>query len=242
MTPTPPEVDTIVFDILGTLVDHDGAVRAAVSALVPDADEGRVDDLAGLWHGHVSGEHRRVIAGERTYAATDVLDGEAGRLVAERAGVTDRALLEDAASTTRRVPPWPDSAAALERLAARYEVVGLSNADQTTLLRLDARAGLRWHLSLSAELAQSFKPDPRVYRLALDRIGRPAERTMLVATHAWDLRAARAEGMRTAYLARPTGDPPTPDDTFDHHVASIDELLAVLLDRPSTTATGAPPC
>ena len=150
--------------------------------------------------------------------------------------------LDEAALTTRQVPAWPDSAAALERLAARYEVVGLSNADLTTLLRLDARAGLRWHLSLSAELARSFKPDPRVYRLALERIGRPAGRTMLVATHAWDLRAARAEGMRTAYLARPTGDPPTSDDTFDHHVASVDELLAVLLDRPSTTAPGAPPC
>lgn len=241
MTPTSPEVDTIVFDVLGTLVDHHGAVRSAVSALVPDADGDCVDDLAALWHGHVSAEHRRVIAGERAYVATDVLDREAGRLVAERAGVTDRALLDEAASTTRQVPAWPDSAAALERLAARYEVVGLSNADQTTLLRLDARAGLRWHLGLSAELARSFKPDPRVYRLALERIARPPERTLLVATHAWDLRAARAEGMCTAYLARPTGDPPTSDDTFDHHVASLDELLAVLLDRPSTT-TEAPEC
>lgn len=236
MTPTSPEVDTIVFDILGTLVDHDGAVRSAVSALVPDADADRVDDLCAVWHGHVGTEHRRVIAGERTYATADVLDREAAGLVAERAGVTgiaDGAALDEASLTTRRVASWPDAAAALERLAARYEVVGLSNADLTTLLRLDARAGLRWHLSLSAELARSFKPDPRVYRLALERIGRPPERTMLVATHAWDLRAARPEGMRTAYLARPTGDPPTSDDAFDLHATSVDELLAVLLD-PST--------
>ena len=221
MTPTSSKVDTIVFDILGTLVDHDGAVRSAVSALAPGADDDRVDDLCAVWH---------------------VVDREAAGLVAARTGVTDPAGLDEAALTTRQVTAWPDSAAALERLATRYEVVGLSNADPTTLLRLDARAGLRWHLSLSAELARSFKPDPRVYRLALERIGRPAERTMLVATHAWDLRAARAEGMRTAYLARPTGDPPTSDDTFDHHVASVDELLAVLLDRTSTTATGAPTC
>ncbi|MFC5064755.1 haloacid dehalogenase type II [Actinomycetospora atypica] len=234
MTRSSPEVDTIVFDVLGTLVDLDGAVRAAVRALVPDADDDRVDDLAARWEEHVGAEHRRVIAGERAYATADVLDREAGRLVAERAGATDRTAADEVESPTRQVAAWPDSAAALDRLAARYEVVGLSNADLTTLLRLDARAGLRWHLSLSAELAQSFKPDPRVYRMALDRIGRPAERTLLVATHAWDLRAARAEGMRTAYLARPTGDPPTPDDAFDHHVTSVDELLAVLLDRPST--------
>lgn len=241
MTPSSPEVDTIVFDILGTLVDHDGAVRSAVAALVPDADEDRVDDLCALWHDHVGTEHRRVIAGERAYATAEVLDREAAGLVAERAGVADRAPLDEAALTTRRVAAWPDSAALLGGLAARYEVVGLSNADLTTLLRLDARAGLRWHLSLSAELARSFKPDPRVYRLALERIGRPPERTMLVAAHAWDLRAARAEGMRTAYLARPTGDPPTSDDTFDHHLASVDELLTVLLG-PSAADRGAPPC
>ncbi|MGV9893954.1 hypothetical protein [Streptomyces tendae] len=46
--------------------------------------------------------------------------------------------------------------------------------------------------------------------------------------HAWDLRGARAAGMRTAYVGRPVGDPPTPTDAFDWAVGGLDELASEL--------------
>ena len=128
----------------------------------------------------------------------------------------------------RRLPAWPDSAAALARLAADHELIGLSNADHTTLLRINANSGLRWHTALATQAARTYKPDPAGYRLAIDCADRSPERMLMVAAHAWDLRGAQASGMRTAYLDRRGGDPPAPDDRFDLHLAVLDALPDLL--------------
>ncbi|MEJ2890634.1 haloacid dehalogenase type II [Actinomycetospora aeridis] len=225
-------IDTVVFDVLGTLVDHDGGLRAAVAALVPGADGERLEAGVADWHRHVATEHRRVVAGERAYVTADVLDREAALRVAPDADVAD---LERAASVTARLDAWPDTAELLERLAARYAVVALSNADHATLLRLDAHAGLRWHAALSTETVRSYKPDPAVYRAAIAHVARPPEHVLMVAAHSWDLRAARAAGLRTAYLDRPGGDAPAPDDAFDHHFADVAALLATYGRQPAAS-------
>jgi 2-haloacid dehalogenase len=51
----------------------------------------------------------------------------------------------------------------------------------------------------------------------------------MVAAHAWDLRAAAQAGMRTAYVARPDGDPPADTDAFDIRAADLDDLHARLV-------------
>lgn len=102
--------------------------------------------------------------------------------------------------------------------------MGLSNASRTALLELNAHAGLRWHQAVSAEDAQTYKPAPAVYRLAVDIAARPPERLLMVAAHAWDLRGAQKLGMRTAYVARPAGDPPGKDDTFDLYATDLADL------------------
>lgn len=81
---------------------------------------------------------------------------------------------------------------------------------------------------MSAEDARAYKPAPEVYELALDAAGRPAERVLMVAAHAWDLRGAQAVGMRTAYVHRPVADPPRSSDTFDWQSADLDPLVVAL--------------
>ena len=49
-----------------------------------------------------------------------------------------------------------------------------------------------------------------------------------MAAHAWDLRGARAVGMRTAYVRRPVGDPPTASDAFDRECDALVGLVAEL--------------
>lgn len=110
-------------------------------------------------------------------------------------------------------------------------MLGLSNASRTALLRLNAHAGLRWHQALSAEAVLAYKPAPEVYQLAIDTAGCPPERVLMVAAHAWDLRAAQARGMRTAYVQRPGGDPPAGSDDFDRRFDGLDELVTALTAR-----------
>lgn len=220
------EIDALVFDVLGTLVDEPTGIRAGIRQLAPDVDESTVEKLLTVWQQHVEREQRRVLDGGRAYAASDVIDLEAARLVADAAGVRDPAAVTELALAGHRLPPWPDTVAGLARLAERYPLIGLSNASRTALLGLNAHAGLRWHQALSAEDARTYKPDPAVYRLAIDVSGRPPERLLMVAAHAWDLRAAQAVGLRTAYVARPVGDPPVDSDRFDFHAADLADLAA----------------
>lgn len=117
----------------------------------------------------------------------------------------------------------------LARLAKCFPLIGLSNASRTALLGLNAHAGLRWHQALSAEDAD-HKPDPPVYELAVAVSGAPPERLLMVAAHARDLRGAQNLGLRTAYVARPVGDPPAPSDRFDLHAKDLADLADQLGD------------
>jgi 2-haloacid dehalogenase len=223
-----PDIEVVVFDVLGTLLDIPSGLWAALRDAVPDLDESAAEELVTAWEDHFFCEMQRIGEGRRAYVATDVIDREAAERVAVRAGLTDPVVIGRLAAAGRRLPPWPDSVAGLDRLARHLPVVGLSNASRADLLRASAHAGLRWHQVLSTETVGAYKPAPEVYQLAIDVAGCPPDRVLMVAAHAWDLRGAQAMGMRTAYVERPVGDPPTPDDAFDGQFAGLEDLARAL--------------
>lgn len=229
-------IDAVVFDVLGTLVDEPAGLREGIGALTPSPalDAPGTERLLLLWQRHIERERRRVVDGDRPYLPSDALDREAAEVVARAAGAEDPGAVaapdavETLARAARRLPPWPDTVAGLARLAGHFPLIGLSNASRTALLELNAHAGLRWHQALSAEDARTYKPDPAVYRLAVTVAGLPPERLLMVAAHAWDLRGAQALGLRTAYMARPVGDPPTASDRFDLYAEDLADLAGQL--------------
>ena len=79
----------------------------------------------------------------------------------------------------------------------------LSNAGMATMVAVVKHAGLPFDAVLTAELAHSYKPAPAVYQLAVDSLGYRPDEILMVACHKYDLTAARAFGMRTAFVARP---------------------------------------
>jgi len=102
-----------------------------------------------------------------------------------------------------RLTPWPDAVAGLTRLKEKYVVSTLSNGNVALLVNMAKFARLPWDVVLSAELFHHYKPDREVYLGAADLLGcKPAE-VMMVAAHAGDLEAARACGLRTAFVSRP---------------------------------------
>jgi 2-haloacid dehalogenase len=223
------DVEVVVFDVLGTLVDEPSGLRAAIREAIPTSDDASVDELLTLWQQHVELEQQRIAQGHRAYANTEIIDGEATQRVADHVGLADSATTARLATAGQRLPPWSDSVAGLERLARQFPVLGLSNASRTALLRLNAHAGLRWHQALSSEAVLAYKPAQEVYQLAIDTAGCPPERVLMVAAHAWDLRGAQARGMRTAYVQQPVGDPPTNSDVFDWRFNGLDELVTALM-------------
>jgi 2-haloacid dehalogenase len=70
------------------------------------------------------------------------------------------------------------------------------------MTHLAKHANLPWDCILGAELARHYKPDPEVYQSAVDFLDLTPSEVMMVAAHLGDLRAAKALGLRTAFVVR----------------------------------------
>jgi 2-haloacid dehalogenase len=55
---------------------------------------------------------------------------------------------------------------------------------------------------ISVDEIRIFKPSPRVYRLAPDRLGVAREAIAFVSANAWDVAGARASGLWTCWINR----------------------------------------
>lgn len=75
------------------------------------------------------------------------------------------------------------------------------------------RANLPWDAVFSGQLFDSYKPDPKVYRGAVDLLSLSPENVALVAAHTYDCAAAKKAGLKAIYVRRPTEDlNVSPDD------------------------------
>lgn len=199
-------LQALTFDVFGTVVDWRTSIIREGEAL------GRVrgfgidwPEFADAWRRLYRPTIERVTAGEQPWADFDALQRLMLEQVLDQLGVTaltdeDRAHLS---RVWRRLDAWPDSSPGLTRLKQRLIVSTLSNGSVRQLVDLARHAGLPWDLVLSVELFHAYKPDPRVYRGAVQLLQVPPGAIMMVAAHVYDLRAARAEGMRTAFVRRP---------------------------------------
>ncbi|MES2187414.1 MAG: haloacid dehalogenase type II [Pseudomonadota bacterium] len=100
--------------------------------------------------------------------------------------------------------PWPDTLAGLERIKRRWPIASLSNGSMSQMVRLARHARLPWSCIFSAELFKAYKPAPEVYLGACSYLGYAPQEVLLCAAHNYDLRAAAALGMATAFIPRTT--------------------------------------
>jgi 2-haloacid dehalogenase len=108
----------------------------------------------------------------------------------------------------------------------------LSNGSPEMLAAAVANAGLSGVLAplLSVHEVATFKPDPRVYQMAVDRLGVAAERILFVSSNAWDAHAAAAFGMRAVWCNRQGAAPERLPGVPFRQLRSL-EGLATLLPR-----------
>lgn len=219
---------TLVFDVMGTVVDVDATVRStAISALASaGVDDTLVRAFVEDWTARLQRLLDDVIAGELPWRGHQDLRRAAleEAVVVAGIGPLPPDTTETLASVIHRCRPWPESAAALARLRATHTVVALSNADFAELVDLSRLGAFAWHGVISTASSHSFKPDPAVYRNAVLMLGVEPAAIMMVAAHPWDLRAAAEHGLATAYVARPGSQPPRADDHFDMEVSDLDGL------------------
>lgn len=192
----------LAFDIFGTVVDWHGSIQREVAALYPQLD---ADAFALAWRAGYQPAMQRVRSGELGWTLIDDLH----RLILDdllpKFGLNSltEAQKQHLNKVWHRLDPWPDTVAGLTRLKAKHTICSLSNGNIGLLTNMAKRAGLPWDCVLSAEVFRAYKPDPATY-LGVARVFDVAPGdVMLVAAHQDDLAAARACGLRTAYIERP---------------------------------------
>lgn len=223
-------LDAVVFDVVGTLVDETGTVQDETRRVFAAAELGEVDtdEFAADWSERFEGIRSEIVAGDRPWQA----DEENRRQTLEEALVAhdlrlDQEELTDLAFVGRRLRPWPDVGQALAAIAGQRMTCGLTNAGFRQIVEISYRGDLRWHTVLCTEMAQTFKPDPAAYALAIDRLDLDPAETLFVAAHGWDLRGAATAGFRTAYLPQPHAEGPDGDEA-EIELDSLFELAALL--------------
>lgn len=210
MTTNAPALPKVLaFDVFGTVVDWRTSVMRESADFL--ARIGRADvDAAGFtdaWRFRYIGVMHAFRASGREYATLDVLHREMLEEQLRAEGVEpaalDGALLDDWNRAWHRLDPWPDAVPGLTRLKTAFPVVTLTNGNIALMLAMARRARLPWDALLGAEMTRAYKPDPRAYLGTAEVLAIAPSDLCLVAAHHSDLAAARACGLKTAYVDRP---------------------------------------
>src|SRR5690349_18259846 len=212
----------VLFDVNGTLLD-------------PRA-------LTATWEGAPPGLGLSVLDQTVLQSMVDTLSGEfrpfteyIRAALAHRArllGLGDEAV-DSGMEAAAALPPYPDAADALARLrVAGHTPSAVTNSAADAARSALDRAGLLEHMHavVGADSAGAYKPDPRVYRNAIDVLALDPADTWFVAGHWWDVTGAKRAGLRTAWVARDEGillaSAPEPDIAADDLKAVAEAIAA----------------
>ena len=201
------EINALVFDVFGTVVDWRMSIAREGKALARRKNITHVDwlEFADEWRAGYGPSMNRVRQGELPWTRIDdlhrmILDELLNKYGIE--GLTEDEK-RDFNKAWHRLDPWPDSLAGLTRIKQRYIIATLSNGNVGLLTNMAKYGGLPWDCILSAELVRHYKPDPETYLMAADMLGLKPSEVLMTAAHKDDLKAARAQGLKIAFVSRP---------------------------------------
>lgn len=238
--PDNPPIKVLAFDVFGTVVDWRSGIARDAAPFLARLDRADIDPhaFADGWRKRYQPALEEVRSGRRPFVILDTLHREALDDLLRHDGIDpatlDEATLTDLTNGWHRLDPWPDSVEGLARLKTRYPIVTLSNGNIALMLAMARRAGLPWDAILGAEVSRIYKPLPESYLATAGFLGIDPGELCLVAAHHSDLAAARAAGLRTAYVDRPQeyGGRPAPDadaaQEWDFTVDTLTQLAAEL--------------
>ncbi|MGE5270357.1 MAG: haloacid dehalogenase type II [Thiohalocapsa sp.] len=200
MSDTPfAAIGGVVFDAYGTLFDYASAAAACTDSLGEKGDQ-----LTALWRDKQL-QYTWLRAVQGRHADFWQVTGEALDFALERLGMGDPALHERLMQLYLSLSPFPEVADVLRRLKGRgLQTAILSNGSPAMLRAAVESAGIAGLLDrvLSVEEVGVYKPHPRVYQLAVDRLGLTPGAILFLSSNAWDAYAASAFGFKAAWCNR----------------------------------------
>ena len=193
----PSKYATLTFDCYGTLIDWESGITGYLQPLLERYDVHVIDEFVLEAFSRLEPELQA-----EGGAYTDVLARLLERL-GKRLAFAPKA--EELAGFGTSIEHWPafaDTVAALETLANHFELAIVSNVDDA-LFELSAK-----HLQvpfdhvITAEQVGVYKPNPKVFEAALDRVRGPVLHVAQSRFH--DIVPATAAGLDTVWINRPS--------------------------------------
>ena len=218
-------VQGCVFDAYGTLFDFAAAARNCRDVLGDD-----IDRLTALWRDKQL-QYTWLRAAQGRHADFWQVTGDALDFALETLGVTKPGLRDRLMSLYLTLDPFPEVSSVLARLkAAGLQTAILSNGSPAMLDAAVKAAKLEKLLDavLSVEEVGIYKPHPKVYQLAVDRLGIPASVISFQSSNAWDAYAASAFGMQVVWCNRYGQRRERLPGSPDREIKSLAELPALV--------------
>ena len=221
-------IEACVFDAYGTLLDFNSAVMRCRDEIGPDAerlsDIWRQKQLQYTWLWSLMGTH----------ADFWEVTGDALDFALAAIGIENPELRTRLMALYRELDPFSEVTDTLLRLRdAGMRTAILSNGSPEMLQDAAVAAGIEPLLDaiLSVEDVGVFKPDFRVYELAVGRLGVARENICFMSSNGWDAAGAGAFGFRVVWVNR-YGQP------VEHLPARPEVVLDTLLPLPQILGLG----
>lgn len=191
----------ITFDFYGTLVQWHETLQAAFIEIL--RRHGRPDsDVSILAHGfHEEGRRQRDTPPWKPYR--QVLRDSVIFATAQAGLTAGAADIDRVIERLSRIPAHPDVPAALAILKKRYRLAAISNTDDDLIAGSLPSLGLDLDAVVTAQQAQAYKPDLRLFQHAHKVLGvTPAEVIHIAASQPLDMAVCRVLGIRAFWVNR----------------------------------------
>jgi len=192
-------VKACLFDAYGTLFDFASAARNC-----RDVPPDQIGPLTNLWRDkQLQYTWLRAVQGLHAdfwQVTRDALDYSLETLGVGGHGLSDR--LMQLYLELEPFPEVPEVLARLRRSGVRMAILSNGSPKMLEAVVNSANLGRYFDAVLSVEEVGVFKPHPKVYQLAVDRLGVAAGAISFQSSNAWDAYAASAFGMQVVWCNR----------------------------------------
>lgn len=214
----------VTFDCYGTLIDWDSGIRKFLNELL--SRKGASVDLDSL---HRRWEEIQFELIQREYRPyKDILRLSLGETLKEFGIPYAPEDGDDFAASMPTWQPFPDVPPTLQELKRHARIAIISNTDNDILRESVRLMGVEFDALVTAEDAKVYKPSPRIFEFALQRLKEAPERILHVAFgFKYDLAPAKQVGMATCWLNR-TGEPKPEGIEPDFIASTMDEVVKIV--------------
>jgi 2-haloacid dehalogenase len=225
-----PKPKFITFDCYGTLVQWHQALRTGVRAVLARhvgetaVDEGVVANIVeALRSKSMEKQQRPPYCDYKTVLQSSLGEAMAGNGLSLRPDEGETFL-----SHLCTIPPHPEVPAALQRLREQFRLAIISNTDDDLIAGTVAAIGVPVDFVITAQQAQAYKPDHRLFHHAHAVIGATPEETLHVGMgQVTDLKVCHELGIRVVWINR-FDEPLNPSWRPDHVLPDLTGLPGLL--------------